>query len=248
MLHANVEVRRIDLRSNDGRAELSQLLDGSDVFLTAFRNASLERLSLDTASIRKQYPRLCHVAIVGHRDEMSEVAGHDLTYQARSGLLSNGAVPATLIADLVGVERAVSATYELLFARSRGSVDLTAEIALADGAHDFALPIRLGLTAANGPLGGANPFYGIYQTREGLLALAALEDKFWQRLLRLLAEQPELPQTLILDTQTVANWTSECAQPIREGLQRAFLQKSASEWEAWAQRNDLPMAAVLSPP
>ena len=121
-----------------------------DVLITAFRNASLVRLGLDPESIRARFSKLCHIGIVGHGGGMADVAGHDLTYQAASGLLANGVMPRTLIADLVGIERTVSATFALLFARARGSQDLYAEVSLAECADDFAAPLRFGLTARDG--------------------------------------------------------------------------------------------------
>lgn len=242
-LHAGIDIRRVDLRNIEARAAFQELLIDADVFLTAFRCASLERLSLDAVSIRNAFPRLCHVAIVGHSGESSDVAGHDLTYQAAAGLLSGGAMPVTLIADLVGIERAVSATFALLLARANGSRDLYAEVSLADGATDFAAPLLLGLTRPNGMLGGANPFYSIYQTQSGLLALAVLEEKFWRRLLHLLPN--ELNDANVSEAEQM-RVESLCAssEGLRQMLERLFLRRTAAYWEQWGREHDLPMAEV----
>ena len=37
------------------------------------------------------------------------------------------------------------------------------------------------MTAADGPLGGGDPFYGIYESADGWVALAALEPHFRTR-------------------------------------------------------------------
>ena len=50
------------------------------------------------------FPQLRHVNIVGDTANPEE-PGHDLTYQARAGLLQ-GVMPLTLLADMVGAERA----------------------------------------------------------------------------------------------------------------------------------------------
>ena len=40
-------------------------------------------------------------------------------------------------------------------------------VGLYDAMHDLAAPLRHGLTAPGGQLGGGNPAYGIYAAREG---------------------------------------------------------------------------------
>ena len=242
-VHAGVEILRVDLRGADARAALEQQLAHADVFITAFRPASLERLALDAASIRAKFPRLCHVAIVGQSGAEGDIAGHDLTYQAASGLLFGGAMPSTLIADLVGIERAVSATFALLLARANGSHDLYAEVALADGAHDFAGPLRLGLTTSTGVLGGTNPFYSIYQTNNGLLALAVLEEKFWRRLLQLLPSELHGIGMSVAERESVLALNAS-SEELRGLLEQLFMLRSAAEWEGWGRVNDLPMTAV----
>ena len=242
-VHAGVEIQRVDLRDAHARAAFEQQLATADVLITAFRPASLERLALDAANICAKFPRLCHVAIVGQSGAAGDVAGHDLTYQAASGLLFGGAMPSTLIADLVGIERAVSATFALLLARANGSHELYAEVALADGAHDFAGPLRLGLTTSSGVLGGTNPFYSIYQTKNGLLALAALEEKFWRRLLQLLPSESNATDVSVAHCGRVQALGASSAE-MRGLLEQQFLRRSADEWEQWGRANDVPMAVV----
>lgn len=242
-VHAGVEIQRVDLRDTEARAAFEQQLANADVLITAFRTASLERLALDTASIRAKFPRLCHVAIVGQSGAEGDIAGHDLTYQATSGLLFSGAMPSTLIADLVGIERAVGATFALLLARANGKRDLYAEVSLAEGAHDFAGPLRVGLTTSAGVLGGTNPFYSIYPTKHGLLALAVLEEKFWRRLLQLLPGELRGAEVSLAERERVHALTAS-SDELRGLLEQLFRRRSAAEWEQWGRANDLPMAAV----
>jgi crotonobetainyl-CoA:carnitine CoA-transferase CaiB-like acyl-CoA transferase len=217
------EIRRLDLRDEMGRGELETLLAGTDALLTSSRPSALGRLGLDPAALRR-HPRLVHVAIVGSPAPDQELAGHDLTYLAHHDLLDPPALPPTLIADLGGAERAVSTMLALLLGRERGSDRRHAEVALEDAARSFALPRRHGVTSPGGLLGGGDPAYGLYPAREGWVAVAALEPHFRQRLQGLL----QLP-------------TLE-----REHLARAFADRTADEWEAWAAAQDVPVAAVRS--
>jgi alpha-methylacyl-CoA racemase len=213
-LHAGVRVERYDLKSNDGMRALKDILPSADLLLTSQRPAALERLGLDAASLVRGFPALRHLNIVGdtaHPDR----AGHDLTYLAQHGLLG-GTMPLTLVADLVGAERAYAAAVELMQSPPGSS----RAVGLADGIADLAAPLRHGLTSPGGPLGGGNPAYRVYATREGLVAVAALEPHFRAKLYDLLGV------------------------PDGSDLSVAFATKSARDWEQWGLANDLPIVAV----
>ena len=216
-LHAGVRVERLDLKTPPGIAALKALLRDSDVFLASHRPSALERLGLDAGSLVREFPALRHVNIVG--DTMDpESPGHDLTYQARAGLLGHGAaaLPLTLLADMMGAERAHAAVLSVMH-KPRGS---SVVVGLYDALRDVAAPLYHGLTAVGGHLGGGNPAYGIYAAREGAIAVAALEPHFRARLYESLG----LP---------------DGADP-----SAVFATRTAIEWEAWAAERDLPLAAV----
>lgn len=145
-----------------------------------------------------------------------------MTYQAELGLVTPPALPRTLVADLGGAQRAVIAALALLMARDRTGSGAYVEVALSEAARFFAVPLLRGLTDEAGPLGGGLPCYGLYRARDGWLALAALEPRFRQTLERDLA----------LDASN------------RDALSRAFVARSAAEWQAWAEARDLPIVAV----
>jgi crotonobetainyl-CoA:carnitine CoA-transferase CaiB-like acyl-CoA transferase len=236
ILHHGVSVIRLDLKNSRGQAQLRDLLGGSDLLITSNRPASLARLGLDWPSLSTRYPDLCQVAILGYSPPDEEKAGHDLTYQAAVGLIDPPLLPRTVLADLAGAERTVSTALALLLTRSRltrssltgeqrPADDRYAPVALADAAAAYALPLRYGLTADGGLLGGSLPGYNLYQAREGWVAVAALERHFLERLAK------ELGLT-------------EMSQ---ETLSEAFLTRPAEAWETWAVGLDLPIVAVRDP-
>src|SRR5215213_6964406 len=104
-MHAGVDVRRLDLKIEEGQAQCGSLLAETDLLLTSSRPSALARLGLDWPTLHARYPRLCQVAIVGHGAPDQEVPGHDLTYLASAGVLAPPAMPRTLAADLLGAER-----------------------------------------------------------------------------------------------------------------------------------------------
>src|SRR5919199_1138174 len=121
---AGQDVVCLDLKSTTDRARLDEHLVEADVLLTSSRPVALRRLGLDPERLRARYPRLCMVAITGYPAPHSDKPGHDLTYLAEWGLLSPPGMPRTLLADLAGAERAVSATLALLLERGGAGGEL----------------------------------------------------------------------------------------------------------------------------
>ncbi len=222
-LHRGATILRLDLKAADGRARMDGVLAEADALITSQRPAALALLGLDPASLRARFPRLCQVAIVGHAAPHQETPGHDLTYLAATGLLSPPQLPRTLMADLLGAERAASAALALLLARERGGAAGYAEVALADAAEVLALPLRHGLTGDGERLGGGFAGYNLYETAHGWVALGALEPHFWRRFCAAagLGNNPE-------------------PSAVRE----AFRTRTAEEWVTWAQVHDLPIVAL----
>lgn len=212
-LHVKVEVARLDLKSAPGRRRLTDLLADADIFLASHRPSALARLALDRDALAREFPELRHVNIVGDTAN-PEQPGHDLTYQARAGLLQH-AMPLTLLADMAGAERAHAAIKDVM--REPGSSRV---VGLFDALRDLAAPLHHGLTAPGGPLSGTDPAYRIYAARGGAIAVAALEPHFRARLYEGLG----LP---------------DGADPAA-----IFATRTAAEWEQWAASRDLPLVAL----
>jgi alpha-methylacyl-CoA racemase len=223
-LLGNQRVVRLDLKDPADRRQLGAFLASADLLVSSTLPSSLARLGLDWRRLHAQYPKLCQVAIVGHAPPDEELTGHDLTYQAGVGLLSPPMMPLTLLGDMAGSQTAVSHALAVLAERNRTGDGVFSYVPIADALDVFTLPLRYGLTVPGGRLAGALPNYNLYPTRQGWLAVAALEPQFWAQLQKLLS--------------------------LREGtyeeLKGIFATRTAAEWEAWAAENRLPLAAVRS--
>ena len=221
-LSAGIAVVRLDLKDEAGRAQLMVLLADADIFITSHRPRALERLGLAPADVQARCPRLCFVRILGHAAPDGDVAGHDLTYQAEAGLVAPPQLPPALFVDVATGTAAAAAACALLVQRLRTGAGGTMDVAMADEAHGLAAARTHGLTATGGLLGGALPQYGVYATRSGWIAIAALEPAFLQR----------LAAGLALDEVTVV------------GLRRAFRERTAAEWAQWGREHDVPIVIV----
>jgi len=221
-LHAGMAVHRLDLKSDTGARAMEALLADADLFVAAQRPSALARLRLDASSLAARHPRLCVLAITGHAAPGEETAGHDLTYLAAHGLVQPPALPATLFADMAGAERVVSTALALVHARDRTGAGQSGAVPLAEAAAFLAQPLAHDLTRPGGVLGGGLAAYNLYETREGWIAVAALEPHFARR----------LAEALGVDARD------------RGALAARFASETAAHWERWARGLDLPLVAV----
>ncbi len=210
------------LKDQAQRAQLDDLLSRADLMLASFRPSALNRLGLDWDSLHHRHPRLCFIGIIGYPQPMEEKSGHDLTYLASAGLVTPPELPATLFADLAGAERCVSQALALLLKFARSGEAGCDFVSLYGCAHELSAPIAAGLTVRGNVLGGGSPFYGLYQSNDGWLAVAALEPRFAEKLLL----------------------EFNLRQADRAEFVRIFRQRSAIAWETWAAERDLPIVAV----
>lgn len=206
VLNAGKECMALDLKETADRERLAALIAQADIVIEQFRPGVMTRLGFDPAELTARHPGLIYCAVTGYGQEgpRSAEAGHDLNYQALTGLLSLSpgtpeapTVPPALTADIAG--GAMPAVINILLALRRR--DLTGrgcriDIAMADAMFTFAwLALAQGHAHAAGAqaaqdhgfpgsrdtlLTGASPRYQLYPTAdEAFLAVGALEQKFW---------------------------------------------------------------------
>jgi crotonobetainyl-CoA:carnitine CoA-transferase CaiB-like acyl-CoA transferase len=197
MLNAGKTSIVADLKTADGRAKLRPLIARADVLVEQFRPGVMDRLGLGYEAVRAMNPRLIYCSISGYGQDgpRSQEAGHDLNYQARTGLLSLSpgtpaapSVPPALVADIAG--GSFPAVINILLALRRR--DLTGEgcridIAMSDAMLTFAwLALAEGFSTGRFPgsqenmLAGGSSRYALYVTADDkFLAVGALEPKFW---------------------------------------------------------------------
>jgi alpha-methylacyl-CoA racemase len=187
-----------DLKTEGGRASLRPMIEKADVVVEQFRPGVMDRLGLGYEAARAINPRIVYCSISGYGQDgpRSQEAGHDINYQAHTGLLSlspgtigSPSVPAALVADIAG--GSFPAVINILLAlRQR---DLTSEgcrldIAMTDAMFTFAwLALAEGFATGRFPgsqenmLTGGSPRYALYATADDkFLAVGALEEKFWR--------------------------------------------------------------------
>ena len=85
----------LDLRSEDGKAALRDLIAVADVFIQNLAPGAAERLGFGTQALRERYPRLitCDISGYGESGPLHQLKAYDLLVQAESGLVAVSGAP-----------------------------------------------------------------------------------------------------------------------------------------------------------
>jgi alpha-methylacyl-CoA racemase len=188
----------MDLKDPRQVALLERLLREADVLIEQFRPGVMDRLGLGYEAVRAINPRLIYCSITGYGQTgpKAGVAGHDLNYLGDAGLLNlslgdpqRPTVPPVLAADLAGGSYpAVVNILLALLQRERTGQGSHLDIAMTDNMFMLMTwALGQGLVSGRWPvsgrelLTGGSPRYQIYPTADGRhVAVAALEQKFWE--------------------------------------------------------------------
>lgn len=226
----------LDLKSPQAMEILRPLIKRADIIVEQFRPGVMARLGLDYKAVQAINPAIIYCSITGYGQAgpKCQTAGHDLNYVGDTGLLSLSAgshdqptVPPGLIADIGGgTLPAVINILLALRARDQSGKGAHLDIAMSEGVFTFAYwafakGAALGEPLRNGGerLTGGSPRYHLYRSRDDrLIAVAALEQKFWDAFCSVIDLEPALradsenpDQTIaavakILATRTAAEW------------------------------------------
>ena len=232
----------LDLKEAAGQEAFLRLVESADVVIESFRPGVIDRLGIGWELVHARNSRtiLCSISGYGQDGPYRERAGHDLNYLALSGVLGmtgtrDGqlAIPGVQIGDLGG--GALGATVAILaalHAREQTGAGQHCDVSMVDGLVSW-LSLHLGLYFADqrspGPaqqlLSGRYPCYSVYACADGHLSVAALEPKFWERLIGILA-LPHLSDAAFADgdagDRVIAELAALFMTDTRDGWMRRF--------------------------
>ena len=197
----------LDLKDPGDRRRLQPILERADVLVEQFRPGVMGRLGLGYDDVSAVNPKMVYCSITGYGQHgaKSGIAGHDLNYIGDTGLLSlsmgtpsNPVIPPALMADIAG--GSYPAVINILLAlRER---DMTGR-----GRHlDVSMTDNLFTLMIGSPVVTAgSPRYRLYATKDGrLLAVGALEQKFWDAFCDIASLEPGLRDDSIDPAATTA--------------------------------------------
>ena len=185
----------LDLKSEEGRALLLEILPKFDVLAENFRPGTLESLGLSPETLLARHPRLVITRLSGwgqtgpyaHRPGFGTLAEAVSGYMLRNGYADRAPVPApTALADMVaGLYGACATVAAVLHARSGGPgqvIDVSLFEPMTSIMGPDALLDQLGRLPVRGEGTRASSVKGIFECSDGLwIALSAGTDSIVQR-------------------------------------------------------------------
>jgi alpha-methylacyl-CoA racemase len=242
----------LDLKDPADRAQLDPLLRRADVLVEQFRPGVMARLGLGYEDVGRINPRIVYCSITGYGQygSKSGFAGHDLNYLAETGLLAlsmgspaSPVIPPALIADIAG--GSYPAVFNILLAlrnRDETARGCHLDVSMTDNLFTLMFSAlgtgsRTGRWPKNGQdqTTGGSARYRLYRAKGGgMLAVGALEDRFWNVFCDVIGLEPSLredrtdPATtaaavaMIIATETTHTWAGRlegkdcCCSIVRE--------------------------------
>jgi crotonobetainyl-CoA:carnitine CoA-transferase CaiB-like acyl-CoA transferase len=248
----------LDLKGEDGKARLWEMVESADVFVEGFRPGVMQRLGFDYPAVSARNPAIvyCSISAFGQTGALAHHPAHDMATQALAGFLSvndgpsfdrlrsTPVVPGTPAADMAAGLTGLSAVLMALIGRERTGQGDYIDCAMFDSLLPWCAHIAGGAIAGGEAprsshqrsLGGA-AFYRVYETSDGKhVVLGGREMKFVTNLLTALGRTE-----LIAIAERPAGEQGELIDYLRD----VFAAKTRDQWVAWFADKDVAFSPVL---
>ena len=246
----------LNLKHPDGLAAIMRLVADADVIVQNFRPGVAERIGVGEAAIRKVNREIVYVSISGFGFDgpYAQKPVFDPLIQAVSGLTTVQAgsdaerprLVRTILPDkLTGITASQAITAALL-SRERTGKGQHVRLAMLDAVVAFLWSSDMGghtFVGEESSTERAQSFIDlIYQTTDGYLSVAVMQDKEWEGFARA-AERPDI----LRDERFSTAEGREVYKDERLALIQDILKdRSTADWLERLEAQDVPCAPVLS--
>ncbi len=255
----------LDLRKDEDKRSLRQLIGRADVFVQNLKPGAMDRLGMPIEKLHDEFPRavFCSITGYGEHGPLANRKAYDLLVQAESGLASLTGTAESMtrvgisVIDIATGATAHAAILEALLRRGRTGEGDIINVAMFDVIADWLTVPLLQHEAGNTPqrIGLAHPSiapYGAFRCQDGKEILVAIQnDREWVDFARQVLLRDELAEDARFATNNarVGNRedTDRCVAEVFAATDRAVLIERLDRSQiAFAEIND--MAALSRHP
>ncbi|WP_052068074.1 CaiB/BaiF CoA transferase family protein [Rhodococcoides fascians] len=244
----------VDLKANQQRDQLMELISHANVLIEGFRPGVAERLGVGPEDCRASNPRLVYGRMTGwgQTGPYALMAGHDINYISVAGALAatgpsdRPVPPLNLVGDYGGGSMfLVTGILAALFDVQRGQPGRVVDASMVDGVSAIMQPLWESRAAGDWSdrreanlLDGGAPFYRTYECADGgHVAVGSIEPQFYELLIDGLGlSRSTLPAQM--DRERWPELTRRFAEQ--------FATKTRREWENVFDGTDACVTPVLN--
>ena len=249
----------VNLKSADGKDVLRRLVKTADVLVENYRPGVMNRLRVGYDDLRAVNPALIYCAISGFGQDgpMKDAPAYDQIIQGLSGMMSitgdEQSAPLRVgypVADTIGGITAGLAITSALVRRADSGEGAYIDVSMLDSAL-----VTMGWVVSNYLIAGHEPHpigndnftaapSGTFQTRSGLLNIAANKQEQFESLAKAIGRED-----LLSDRRFAAREArKQNRDALTQELEAALQTKTAEQWETLLTRIGIPVGRVLSVP
>ena len=244
----------VDLKSEQGVADVKQLIDSADIVIEGFRPKVMERLGLGPDAFKQSNPKLIFGRMTGwgQTGPLAQSAGHDINYIALTGALhamgradSPPTPPLNLVGDYGGGSMfLIMGVLAALHERQSSGKGQVVDAAITEGTANlmtmFYTMSNIGAWSNNREsnfLDSAAHFYDTYETSDGkYISLGSIEPHFYQLML----------EKLGLDADEFADQNNQEKWPaLKRKIADVIKNKTRDQWSEILEGSDVCFAPVL---
>ena len=258
-VNAGKESIALDFKHADGRGVLLDLVDRADALIENYRPGVMDRLGIGPDVVRARNPRIVYCAIsgFGQTGPLADRPAYDQIIQGLSGVMSvtGDARSAPLrvgypACDTIGgLTAAFAICAQLVHARASG------EGAFIDVSMLDATIATMGWVVSNYLNAGVDPRpmgndnftsapSGTFRTRQGIINIAANEQKQFEALADLVGAPDWKRDPRFAEREARKQHRAE----LNAALETMLIARTADEWEPLLARAGVPAGRVLSIP
>lgn len=255
-LNRNKKSLTVNLKTEQGKKILRELLASADCLVESFRPGAMERLGFSYEEVKAINPALvyCSLSGYGQTGPYANRAGHDIDFLALSGYFGvpsqvedKIARPKVRLSDYAGAMYAALSLSVAIASAKQSRVGQYLDVAILDAMTAWSAPLlRVAHEVCDSDperMPFVMPDNDIFETSDGEhLAIGLFENKFWKELVEMLSS--EFPQ-LADENYATGKLRNQRKKEVHSLLSEVFASKTLEQWEALFNPTDMPWAPVL---
>ncbi len=242
----------MDLKQEESKKIIYKLIEAADIIIDNFRPGALERLGLDYDNIKNHNPKIIQMSITGYGETgpYSKRRVYDPLIQATAGVCDAQSIEGqpkymkTLMCDKITSLTAAQAMTAALYRREKTNKGQRITLSMLDTALYFMWSDSMYNYSWHGddwsPMPNIADFYEPVKTKDGYIALVAINDNEFAGVLKAIGKEDLLEDERFSTTENRLMNVME----MQEILLNAYLDFTSDELVKKMEENDVPAAKI----